>query len=430
MPAAARLLANALQCGFVVCLSGLVAVGGVAAAAPQDITVWRHQTGDEEMAASAASVDRFNRSQSRWRLQVEAIPQGAYSQAVTAAALAGRLPCALTLDQPQVPNFAAAGHLRPMVQGLRPAGVEALIPGAVSQVGGQLYAVGQFDVALALFARASMLQHHQVRVATLAQPYSAVEFRDILRRLQRAGVRYPLDANAQLTGEWAAYAHAPWLVSGGADLVDRHNPARAEGVLNSDAALKVVDYYQSLFVERLAPRKPVDDLSFAKGRAVFHFTGSWSAADYLRRFGGDLLALPVPDFGGGPRIGAGSWQWAISSRCAHPEAARDFIAHLISTDEIVAFSDATGLMPTSAAAADRSRHYRVGAFGRTFFEFAQTQAVARPATQHYPLISSTFERALQEVREGADSAQALDRAVEAIELGARRQQQGSRHVGR
>jgi multiple sugar transport system substrate-binding protein len=44
------------------------------------------------------------------------------------------------------------------------------------------------------------------------------------------------------------------------------------------------------------------------------------------------------------------------------------------------------------------------------------------ATPLYPLISSSFERALQEVREGADSAQALDRAVEAIEAATRRQQ--------
>ena len=374
------------------------------------------------MAASAASVQRFNARQSRWWVEVEAIPQGAYPQAVTAAALAGRLPCAMTLDQPQVPNFADAGHLRPLEGPLRPAGADALIPGARSVFRDQLYAVGQFDVALALFARGSVLQQRQVRVASIDRPYSAAEFRDILRRLKRAGVRYPLDANAQLSGEWASYAHGPWLLSGGADLVDRRNPARAEGVLNGDAALAVVDYYQSLFTERLAPRKPVDDLAFPSGRAVFHFTGSWSAADYRQRFGDDLLVMPVPDFGAGPKIGAGSWQWAISSACAHPQAAREFIEHLVSTDEIVAFSDATGLMPTSAAAADRSQHYRVGAFGRTFFDFARIYAVPRPATPTYPLISSSFERALQEVREGADAAQALDRAVEAIELDARRRQ--------
>lgn len=393
---------------------------GQANADPTEILVWRHQTGDAEMSASAASVRRFNQKQNRWRVKVESIPQGAYPQAVTAAALAGHLPCAMTLDQPQVPNFASAGHLRAMEQTLRPAGAEALIPGARSVYQGRLYAVGQFDVALALFARRSVLQQHRVRVATMAQPYTATEFRDILRRLKREGVRYPLDLNAQLKDEWPSYAHAPWLVSGGADLVDRRNPARAEGVLNSDAAIAVVDYYQSLFAERLAPRKPVDDQAFPSGQAIYHFTGSWSAAEYRKRFGDDLLAMPVPDFGAGPKIGSGSWQWAISSACAQPEAAKAFIEHLISVDEIVDFSDATGLMPTSAEAADRSREFRAGAFGRNFFKFAQTYAVPRPATAAYPLISSSFERALQEVREGADSAQALDRAVEAIQLDAKR----------
>lgn len=39
----------------------------------------------------------------------------------------------------------------------------------------------------------------------------------------------------------------------------------------------------------------------------------------------------------------------------------------------------------------------------------------RPETPAYPLISSSFERAMKEVREGGDAAEALDRAVEAIQ---------------
>jgi len=228
-------------------------------------------------------------------------------------------------------------------------------------------------------------------------------------------VRYPLDLNAQMGNEWVAYAFAPWLQGAGVDLIDRRGMRQVDGVLNSDRAVEVLDYYKSLFDEHLVSRKPIDDQSFASGRSVFHYTGSWSAADYRRRFGDDLLALPVPDFGHGPRIGAGSWQWAISRTCAHPEGARKFIEHLISTREITAFSDATGLMPTSPAAADASLDYRPGTFGRTFFDFARAYAVVRPETPAYPMISSAFERALKEVREGEDPADALDRAVEAIQ---------------
>jgi len=47
-----------------------------AGAMPVVIQVFRHGTGDAEMAASAASVDRFNASQKRWRVAVEVLPQG------------------------------------------------------------------------------------------------------------------------------------------------------------------------------------------------------------------------------------------------------------------------------------------------------------------------------------------------------------------
>ena len=388
---------------------------GSALAAPIEIQVWRHETGDSDMRASAAAEARFNRQQSRWRVVVETLPQGSYQQSVIAAAMTKKLPCVLDLDQPSVPNFAWAGHIQPLEGALRPAGIDALISGARSTLKDRLYAVGQFDAALALFARRSVLAKHGIRQATMAQPYTAAEFRDILRKLKQEGFRYPLDLNAQWTGEWVSYGISPWLQSAGADLIDRKSFTRVDGVLNGDAALVVVDYYRSLFTERLVARRPVDDQSFPSGRAAFHYTGSWSAKDYLARIGDDLVALPPPAFGAQPRIGAGSWQWAVSSSCPHPEGARQFIEFLISTPEITAFSQATGLMPTSEAAANATALYRPGAFGRSLFEYARAYGVLRPETPAYPMLSSSFERALKEVREGGDSAEALDRAVEAIQ---------------
>ena len=394
-------------------VAGLLA--GAAGAAPIDIQVWRHETGDSDMRASAAAEARFNRQQSRYRVVTETLPQGSYQQSVIAAAMTKKLPCVLDLDQPSVPNFAWAGHIQPLDGSLRPAGADALIPGGRSTFKGRLYAVGQFDAALALFARKSVLARHGVRLATMARPYSAAEFRDILRGLKRAGFSYPLDLNAQWTGEWVSYAFSPWLQSAGADLIDRKTFTQVDGLLNGDVALGVADFYRSLFTERLVARRPVDDQSFPSGRAAFHYTGSWAAKDYLARLGDDLVVLPPPAFGPQPRIGAGSWQWAVSSSCPHPEGARLFLEHLVSTSEIAAFSAATGLMPTSEAAANATALYRPGAFGRDLFEFARAWGVLRPETPAYPMLSSSFERALKEVREGGDAAEALDRAVEAIQ---------------
>jgi multiple sugar transport system substrate-binding protein len=390
-------------------------------AAPIELKIWRHETsGDSEMRASADAVARFNSKQSRYRALVETLPQGSYQQAVVAAVMTQKLPCVLDLDQPSVPNFAWAGHIRALEGELQIDNASALIPGARSTYKGKLYAVGQFDVVLALFARRSVLERQGVRIATMDKPYSAAELRDILRVLKKAGFAYPLDLDAQRTGEWASYAFSPWLQSAGTDLIDRAGFSKVDGVLNSDAAVHVLDYYKSLFDERLAARRPIDDQAFPSGRAVFHYTGSWWVPEYQKKFGADLIVLPPPAFGAAPKVGAGSWQWAVSTSCPHPAGARAFIEHLLSVEEIAAFSSATGLMPTSEAAADIVPGYRKGSFGRVLFDFAKSYAVMRPETPAYPMISSSFERALKDVREGDDAADALDRAVEAIQLDLKR----------
>ena len=82
----------------------LVAAALPVLAAPVQIKLWRHDTGDAEMASGRAAVERFNRSQQKWRVVVEAIPQGSYTESITAASLVGQLPCIIAMDQPTVPN--------------------------------------------------------------------------------------------------------------------------------------------------------------------------------------------------------------------------------------------------------------------------------------------------------------------------------------
>jgi multiple sugar transport system substrate-binding protein len=174
-----------------------------ALAAPIEITMWRHDTGDAEMVASRNMVDRFNRAQAQWKVVVETIPQGTYTESITAASLVGHLPCVMTIDQPAVPNFAWAGNIRPLDRLLPASVVEPLLPGGRGTYQGRLYSVGQFDVVLALFARRSALKAEGVRVATIEQPYSARELYDILSKVKRSGhYRYPLDLNGKATGEW------------------------------------------------------------------------------------------------------------------------------------------------------------------------------------------------------------------------------------
>jgi multiple sugar transport system substrate-binding protein len=380
------------------------------------IKMWRHDTGDAEMAAGRATVARFNAIQDKWKVVVETMPQVTYTESITAASMVGQLPCVIAIDQPTVPNFAWAGHVRAL-DGLLPReSVARLLQGGRGTYKGKLYSVGQFDVVLALFSRRSQLRALGVREASMDQPYTAQEFMDILHKVKRQGAyRFPLDMNGRSKGEWLSYAFSPWLQSAGADLLDRGNYLRVDGILNSHGALDVARYYARLFKDRLAERNPADDRAFEQGRALFHYTGSWKAKDYERLFGDDLVAMPPPDFGQGPRVGAGSWQWAISRDCRHPEGAAAFLTHLISTQEMAGLSRATGLVPVSREAAALTEHYREGGAWRIYFDFAQRYAVPRPATPAYPAISAVFEKTLSDLRGGKEPAEALDEAVDAIE---------------
>lgn len=393
-----------------------VPAASFAAGAPVQIKLWRHDTGDAEMASGRAAVERFNRSQSKWKVVVEAIPQGSYTESITAASLVGQLPCIIAMDQPTVPNFAWAGHVRPLDALLPRDAVGQLIEGGRGSYKGQLYSVGQFDVALALFSRRSQLDALGVRVATMERPYTAAEFHDALVKVKNSGrYRFPLDLNGRFKGEWYSYAFSPWLQSAGTDLIDRDGFVRVDGVLNSDAAVAVGRYYGRLFKEKLVERIPADDKAFEQGRTLFHYTGSWKAREYSAQFGGDLVVMPPPDFGHGPKIGAASWQWGITRSCQQPEGAAAFLAHLISPAEIAAASRDTGLVPVSAEGAALTEHYRPGGDWRIYFEFARRYAVPRPASPAYPAMSSAFEKALADIRSGKDATEALDEAVEATE---------------
>ncbi|GAA0584439.1 hypothetical protein ACFQH5_17115 [Halomonas salifodinae] len=150
---------------------GAALAAPLALASPQTLELWRHETGNiAEIEVSQAAVERFNRSQERWRVEMSMIPEGAYTETVTSAAVAGDLPCLLYIDQPVAPNFAWAGFLRPLDGLVDQAALDGLIATAKGTYDGRIYSAGQYEVALSLLSRRSVLEAHGIRIATLDAP--------------------------------------------------------------------------------------------------------------------------------------------------------------------------------------------------------------------------------------------------------------------
>ncbi len=134
----------------------------------------------------------------------------------------------------------------------------------------------------------------------------------------------------------------------------------------------------------------------------------------LEAFGDDLLFLPAPDFGNGPKIGAASWQFGVSSESEHPEGANAFIEFALQDEYLAAFSDGIGLIPSTLDAAAMTENYAPGGPLEVFFELSNQQALIRPPTPAYLSAALTFEKALADIADGADVVDALDAAADEI----------------
>jgi multiple sugar transport system substrate-binding protein len=405
---------------FVVVLAAmlLVLVGVASAQTPTTITMWYHGAGNAvERDILIGIINDFNASQTDWAISLEEFPQISYNESVTAAAVAGNLPDIIDVDGPVMPNWAWAGYMAPL--SLPDGALDAFLPGAIGKWNDQVYSVGLWDAAVAMFARRSVLEANSIRIPTLEEPWSLEEFDAALVTLQGTGeFEYALDLGTAWTGEWYPYAFSPLLQGFGGDLIDRSTYQTAEGVLNGEAAVAWGEWWQSLFERGLAPGTSQDgadrETGFIDGKYALQWNGNWAALAALEKFGDDLLFLPAPNFGAGSKIGAASWQFGVSAKSEHQDGANAFIAFAIQDKYLAAFSNGIGLIPATASAAEMTENYKVGGPLEVFFGLSQAQAILRPPTPGYPVMALVFEKAAADIANGADVQTTLDAATDEI----------------
>ncbi|MFT4162152.1 sugar ABC transporter substrate-binding protein [Shinella sp.] len=389
------------------------------AAAQAELVFWQHGAGNPwEGPIFGKIVEDFNASQTEWKVRLQQFPQNAYNDSVTAAALSNELPDIIDVDGPVMPNWAWAGYLAPLE--ISDADLKGFLPGTIGKWQGKVYSVGLWDAAVALTTRKSTLDKYGIRVPTLDQPWTGEEFNAALAKIKESGdFDYPLDLAMADKSEWYPYAFSPFLQSFGGDIVDRATYKSADNVLNGDAALKFGEWWQSLFKDGMVPgtsQDPADKASgFLQGKYAMIWSGNWMAADQIKAFGDDVLFLPAPNFGHGSKIGAASWQLAVSQKSKHKDGASAFIRFATQDKYQAMFSDASGLVPATASAAQMTENYKAGGKMAVFYDLSARQAMVRPVTPGYVVQARVFQKALADIADGADVATTLDAAVDEID---------------
>ncbi len=392
--------------------------------AQEEVTIWFHSSSASPIYEE--QIARFNESQDEYEAVITEIPGGSvsgsgYNDAVNAAAVAGNLPCVLDLDGPYAYNYAWAGFLEPLDDYLPEGYMDDFLPSITDQgtYDGNLYAIGPSDTSIGLVSTRPVLEAIGARIPEgIDDPWTLDEFNQYLEAVQNLdSADYAIDLKMNFgAGEWYTYAFSPALQSWGGGLIERPEYESAEGVLNGEESVQAMEWLQGLFEQGYATLTPTDNFEFVNGKAGLGWFVNWMYNDYHEAFGDDLVIMTLPNFGARHLTGMGSWAWAMSAECDNEEGAWALMEYLLAAEQIDEWTSEFGSMPARLSLLDSQELWSEG--GDMYVIRQQLEeglGFPRPVTPAYPVVTSAFYTAMDNVIKGADAQSELDAAVDQID---------------
>ncbi|MGW2524638.1 ABC transporter substrate-binding protein [Streptomyces sp. NPDC001617] len=389
------------------------------------ISVWAHQGQKSEDTALQNAVKSFNSSQSGIKVELKLIPGNDYTKTITATD-ASKLPDVMEFDGPTMANFVYNKKLAPIDSYVSAKTMSNATAASKAQgeIGGKHYGLGMYDSGLGIYGNKKLLDAAGVKYPTsLSDDWTAAEFTAALKALKAKdsdGKTLDVQENNGFATEWGTYGFAPVVWSAGGSLI---KDGKAEGTLDAPAVVSAMKTFQS-WKTYVDPN--TDGNAFAKGRVALSWVGHWMYPAYSKALGSDLVVLPLPDFGDGPKTGQGSWAWGIGANSKNGKAAGAFLDDLLGDTNVTAMTTANGAPPATKTALAASPLYKKGGPLELFAEqlakpcgdsdiTKSCVAATRPVTAGYPTITAKFGDALNSIYGGADPKSALAKAARAID---------------
>lgn len=389
------------------------------------ITVWAHQGQTSEDTALQNAVKGFNSSQHKVKAVLKLIPGNDYTKTITATGAAG-LPDVMEFDGPTMANFVYSKKLAPVDDYVSTTTLSNATDATKAQgeIGGKRYGLSMYDSGLGIYGSKKLLDAAGVKYPKgLSDDWTAAEFTATLKALRAKdsdGKVLDLQEGNGFATEWGTYGFAPIVWSAGGSLL---SGGKAQGFLDTPPVVSAMKTFQS-WKPYVDPN--TDSNAFTKGRVALSWVGHWMYPAYSKALGKDLVVLPLPDFGNGPKTGQGSWSWGIGSHTKNGKAAGAFLSYLLDDANVTAMTHANGAPPATRTALAKSPLYKPGGPLQLFAAQLTAPcgdssidkscvAVTRPVTAGYPTVTAKFSEALSEIYGGADPKSALAKAARAID---------------
>ena len=390
------------------------------------VTVVAHQGQANEVAALQQAIKDFNAQQKDVKVELKLIPEADYTKTLTVTQPA-KLADVVEFDGPQMSWLAYSGKLAPL-KGLVS---DQTIANQTDSVKAQdtyagdkkLYGVAQFDSGLGMYANKKLLDAAGVKYPkSIKDAWTVDQFDAALAALAKKDADGKvLDLKENYAGTWPMYAFLPIINSTG-NVVSKDN--RAEGNLNAPAVIKAA---QQLASWRKYVDPNTDDKAFTSGRVPLSWVGHWVYTDYSKALGKNLLVLPLPNFGDGPKTGQGSFAWGLNPAGKNGKAAAKFLDYLMSNKPVKAITDTNGAPPGTKSVAAQSKLYRPGGplalWGEQLKETCgnglPTQscvAIPRPVTPAYPVQQQIVSEAFWNTYKGSSAKDQFDKAARLIDM--------------